>query len=146
MQTSYVGDIVNISEKQQSAQLILQLYDLRREEKMRQSRDWWFLFSPKSVEDIHKAMASPDSWKMRQAVGYWETAAAIVNNGAIDETMFHESNGEFLLLYVKVQPFLAELRKSDPRLLVQVEKLIMHMPDHEKKLEGVRQMLARFGM
>jgi hypothetical protein len=135
---------MNTSEKQESAKLILQLYDLRREERMRQSRDWWFMFNPTSASDFMTAMMQPDNWKMRQAIGYWEMTAGIVNHGAIDEAMFHDTNGEFLLIYAKVQPFLAELRKQDPKMLAQVEKMVMRMPDHEQKLEGVRQMLAKF--
>jgi hypothetical protein len=135
---------MNTLEKQESAKIILQLYDLRREEKMRESRNWWFMFNPQSVADFQAAMSQPDNWKMRQAIGYWEMVAGLVNHGAIDEAMFHDTNGEFLLMFAKTEPFLADLRKHDARLMVQMEKMVMRIPDAAQKLEGVRQMMAQW--
>jgi hypothetical protein len=128
----------------ESAQLILQIYDLRREDKMRESRDWWWQFNPKSAEDIMKAMGGPDGWKMRQSVGYWEMVCALVNHGAIDEQMFLDTNSEFLFIFAKAQPFLEDVRKADPTLLAQMEELIMRDPDADEKLESLRKKMIEW--
>jgi len=132
---------MDIEEKQESAKLILQLYELRREQKMRESRDWWFGFNPKSIQDVMSAIMSPDGWKLRQAMGYWEMAAALVNHGVIDAQMFYDTNGEHLYLFVKLQPFLKEMRAAQPNTLLQLEKLILGMPDAEKTIASVRQQI-----
>ncbi len=116
------------------AQLILQLYDLRREAEMRRARHWWtFEFSPLSVEDFMKVLRAAGSQEnnwMRQVAGYWSMAASFVFSGALNEELFLQPavSGEMFVMFAKVYPFLAELRKevSDPELFLQVEKVIMH--------------------
>ncbi len=45
--------------KQAEAELILKLYDLRREDTMRKARDWYFRdFNPTSLADVNAAMFS----------------------------------------------------------------------------------------
>src|SRR5689334_23082502 len=101
-----------MSDKYQSADLILKLYDLRREEKMRIAREWFIGFMPESAQDIAGALVSPEtSSKFRQAISYWDMAASMVNHGAIDEEMFRDANGEYLMFFAKIEPFLAELRE-----------------------------------
>ncbi len=126
--------------KYESAKLILELYDLRREEKMREARSWWFTFKPKNLDDFHAAYKGPDSAKLRMVIGYWDMAAALVNHGAIEESMFFDTNGEFWFTFAKLQPFLADIRKTQPTLLVQLETLIMKMPGAHEKLEKIRTM------
>src|SRR5437667_12349940 len=81
-------------EKYESAKLILELYDLRREATMRKARDWFFRFNPTSVEEIRAVVMSEYSGYYRMVTSYWDMAAALVNHGAIDEQMFNEANGE----------------------------------------------------
>ena len=127
--------------KFESAKLILELYELRREDKMRDARTWWYMFKPKTVEDVHKVFTSPDSSKFRMVMGYWDMAAALVNHGAIDKDMFFDTNGEFLHMFAKLEPLLPELRKNEPSLLLQLEKLIRTMPNIDERLAKTR---ARF--
>jgi len=129
--------------KYESADLILRLFDLRRESKLRESRDWWNKFKPKNVDDIKKAAYGPDSLKYRMTVGYWEMAAALVNHGAIEEPMFFDTAGEYLFIYAKLQPFLKEIREVEPTAFLNVEKLIKKMPDSEKKLEHIRSIIEK---
>jgi hypothetical protein len=78
-----------MGDPQKSAELIMQLYDLRREEKMREARNWFISFFPESVEDIMKAMIDEaTSGKYRMVTTYWDMAASFVIRGAIDEEMF----------------------------------------------------------
>lgn len=128
--------------KYESAKLILELYDLRRESKLREARDWWFMFKPKTMDDINAAYKSPDSAKFRMVMGYWDMALALVNHGAIDETMFNDTNGEFWLMFAKMQQFLPEIRKTQSYVLVNTEKFIMKQTDAQKKLDHYR---AAFG-
>ncbi len=133
--------------KVESADLILKLYDLRREEKMREARNWMVGFFPNSVQDIMKVMIDPQtSAYYRQAITYWDMAASFVIHGAIDEAMFNDANGEHIILFSKVEPFLTELRETlgSPRYLYNLETLIMRMPNAKEMLEQRREMMKRW--
>jgi hypothetical protein len=115
------------------AQLIMQLYDLRREPEMRKARHWWVAeFWPQSVDDILKvtgALGSQENNWLRQVGGYWSMAAAFVLQGALNEELFIQPavSGEMMFVYAKVQPFLKELREKmgDPNMFGNIEKVIM---------------------
>jgi hypothetical protein len=115
------------------AQLIMQLYDLRREAEMRKARHWWVAdFWPQSVEDFMKvsgAMGSQENNWLRQVGGYWSMACAFVIQGALNEELFIQPavSGEMMLVFGKVQPFLKELREKmgDPHMFGNLEKVIM---------------------
>jgi hypothetical protein len=113
------------------AQVILQLYDLRREPEMRKARAWWLgEFWPETVEDFMKVSAAmrtqENSW-LRQVSGYWEMAASMAVHGAVSSDLFLEPSfsGEMFLVFAKLNPFLKELReKASPTMLRNVEQLI----------------------
>src|SRR5580704_4284804 len=114
------------------AQLIMQLYDLRREAEMRKARNWWIgEFWPQSADDFVKvagaAGAKENDW-LRQVSGYWSMAASFVLHGALSEQLFIQPavSGEMFLLFAKVHPFLKELREKtgDPHLFGNIEKVI----------------------
>jgi hypothetical protein len=98
------------------AQLILQLYDLRREAEMRKARSWWFgEFFPDSADDYLKigtAMGTQENNWLRQVSGYWGMAASFVLSGVLNEDMFLQPavSGEMFLILAKVHPFLKDLR------------------------------------
>jgi hypothetical protein len=132
--------------KAESADLIIKLYELRREATMREARVWMMGFSPQSAQDVMKAMMDPNSSAyFRMVISYWDMAASFVNHGAIDEDMFNEVNGEGILVFAKVQPFLAELREGmgNPLFLSRLESWIMRMPDAAAMLEQRRAMIKR---
>lgn len=113
------------------AQVILKLYNLRREAEMRKARAWWLgEFWPKSVEDFTKvsaAMGTQENNWLRQVSGYWEMAASLAVHGAVSSDLFLEPSfsGEMFFLFAKVNPFLKELReKISPTMLRNVEQLI----------------------
>jgi len=135
-----------IMSKAESAELILKLYELRREPTMREARNWILTFFPESAADVMQAMISPDtSAYYRMVVSYWDMAASLVNHGAIDEEMFADSHGEHIMVFSKIEPFLAELRETmgSPKMLASLEKLIMKMPDAKEMLVGRREMMKR---
>jgi hypothetical protein len=110
------------------AQLILQLYDLRREAEMRKARSWFAsTFSPQSYEDINKTIGGPaqESAWFRQVLGYWEMAAALVNHGTLNEDLFFDTSGEMWFLLAKIQPFLQDYREktNSPNAFKIVENL-----------------------
>ena len=116
------------------AQLIMKLYDLRREAEMRKARNWWVVeFWPQNADDCMKvvgAMGSEENNWLRQVGGYWSMAASFVLQGALNEEMFIQPavSGEMYFLFAKVHPFLKELREKlgDPNFLGTIEKVINH--------------------
>src|SRR6266511_3150155 len=101
--------------KPEDALVILKLYEIRSEALMRQARAWFFAeFAPKSGLDILGLMQSgeKESAFYRMVSSHWEVAAALVNNGGIDEKLFLEANSEHLVVFAKLQPFVAEIRET----------------------------------
>jgi hypothetical protein len=133
--------------KAESADLILKLYELRREEKMREARNWIIPFFPESAAEVMKAMVSAEtSAYFRMITSYWDMAASFVNHGAIDEEMFADANSEHIIVFSKVEPFLEEVRASlnNPKFLSNLEKLIMKMPDAKQLLATRRELMKRW--
>ncbi|MCU1327935.1 MAG: hypothetical protein JWN34_3305 [Bryobacterales bacterium] len=122
----------------ESAQLILTLYDQRREETLRKARDFFLTFDPQSLEDYTAAMMGPQGAYLRQVVSYWDMAASLVRNKAIDEKMFADANGEFIVVFGKVEPFLPQLREmfGNPNFLSNLEWLTLGLPDARNRIDG----------
>ena len=132
-----------MSTKYESADLILKLYDLRREATMREARQWMASFNPDSAQDVLDVLMGERSAHFRQVMSYWDMAAALVLNGAVDEQMFDDANGEHLFYFAKIEPYLEELRaKLGPasRLVPHLERLVTSKPDAKVRLEQLRQM------
>ena len=129
--------------KHHDADLILKLYDLRREEVMRTARTWFFTFNPKSIEDFVDVMTGDNSAYYRMVVSYWDMAASLVNNEAIDEQMFNDANGEHLFVFAKVEPFLPELRAmyKNPQYLGHLEKVVRRIPNIDERLANMRERM-----
>jgi hypothetical protein len=77
---------------------------------------------------------------------YWDMACALVNNGAIDEDLFNQTNGEHIFVYMKVEPVLAEIRTmfDNPDFLKNLEALVKRIPNIEQRLPAMRERMARF--
>ncbi|MDQ3180990.1 MAG: hypothetical protein M3Q33_10770 [Acidobacteriota bacterium] len=133
--------------KAESAELILKLYDLRREATMREARNWIISFFPESAADVMQAIMNPEtSAYYRMVVSYWDMAASFVNHGAIDEEMFADAHGEHFVVFSKIEPFLPELREimGNPNILGNLEKLIMRQPNAEERLAKSRESMKRW--
>ena len=135
--------------KPNDALAILKLYEIRSEERMRQARAWFFTeFHPRSGLEILALMQSGEKQSAfyRMVSSHWESAAAIVNNGGIDERMFLEANTEHLVVFAKLQPHIAEIRETigEPDYLAQLERLVMKAENVEKKLENRRRLIERW--
>lgn len=134
-----------MSKEYESAQLILKLYDLRREETMRKARDWFFAFNPDTFEQLMEGARGEHNAYYRMVTSYWNMAASFVNNGAIDERLFTEANGEQNFVFAKIQPFIPQIRETlgQPNYLSHLEQLVMRQPDAEQKLPQLREMSRR---
>jgi len=132
--------------KQEDANLILKLYDLRREATMREARNWMFTFNPTSVQDVIDVLLGEHSGHYRMVISYWDMAAAMVNNGAIDEELFNETNGEHLFVYSKIEPVIEEVRAmfGNPDFLRNLETLVKRIPDSEQKIISMRERMKKF--
>ena len=130
-----------MSDAYHSADLILKLYDLRREPTMRQARQWFITFNPDTADDMIAVMRSGDSAYFRMVTSFWDMAAAFVNNGAIDEKIFNDSNAEHIVVFAKVEPLLADYRAKmqAPTFLVQLEQLAMRLPNAKERLAATRE-------
>ena len=131
--------------KHHDADLILKLYELRREKTMREARQWFFTFNPQGTKDFMDVLTSDKSGFFRMVTSYWDMAASFVNNGALDAQMFNDANGEHLFVYAKLEPFLPALREEsgNPDYLAHLEKVVKAIPDHETKLTNIRERIAK---
>jgi len=95
--------------------LILRLYDMRREEKLRAARAWFVTnFKPKNMEDVNK-LAAPGSdanAQFRQAVSYWDMVASFITAGVLNEELFFQSHRELLLFWMRMKPIANEARAA----------------------------------
>ncbi len=129
------------------AQIIMQLYELRREDEMRKARNFISSeFWPESAEDtlrIARAYPSPENTWLRQVTTYWEMAASFVMRGALHEDLFFDSSGEMYCVFAKFRPFLPEIRQKLPYFLLTVERVIMNTQEGRDRLERLEKRLAR---
>jgi hypothetical protein len=103
------------------ADLLLKIYDLRREAAMRESRnainrDYW----PRSAEEALDVLRHdhPLNRAWRQTTGYWEMVYSMARHGVIHAEFLVENNGEGLYLFARAEPYLADLRTAtSPRTL-----------------------------
>ena len=130
----------------QDADLIIKLYDLRRDETMRKARNYFvFEFFPKSVDDVKEILTNIQEYPeqnayFRQVISYWEMAAAMVNHGSIDQALFFDTNGEFFGVWAKIGDFIEDLRAAfGPQFLINLEKLISAAPDGAKRVQTLKE-------
>jgi hypothetical protein len=98
----------------EQGQLQLQIYDLRREAKLRQARDWFSQsFFVDSFEDFQRVapFGSQEGTYVFMILGYWEQACAFLNKGLLHEELFFETSGEFFGVWERVKPAVAKMRE-----------------------------------
>jgi hypothetical protein len=121
----------------ESAQLNLQLFDLRREPVLREARAWFVIeFNPESFADFVSAVSGDRNASFRMVLGYWDMAASMVTTSAIDGDAFRAAHGEIFATFSKIQPFLAEMRSAsgEPEFCKHMEAVVMAAPDAETTL------------
>jgi hypothetical protein len=135
--------------------LMLRLYDIRREPRLREARDWYMRnFKPTSLEDVTNVAApnSQESAFMRMVLSYWDMVANIVNRGLIDEEFFFESTGEQWIVWERVKPIVAGWRAMfrNPQAFARLEEHAKRLEAWREKnapgsTEAMRQMMAAMG-
>ena len=107
------------------ANLILRLYELRREETMRKARAWFFGYNPNTLQDAEKAapMGSQENAYVRMVTSYWDMAASFVTKGVLNEELFLDTQGEALVVWEKVRAIVPAMRQaySMPNYLANLE-------------------------
>jgi hypothetical protein len=121
------------------ANLLLRLYEMRREEKMREARAWFVAnFKPKSMADIQQLCppGSENNARMRMVSTYWDMAASFVTAGVLNADLFYANNREMLLVAIRLRPVLAEIRAAykDPTFLANLETVAQQYSDHLNKV------------
>lgn len=125
------------------AQLIVQLYDLRRESEMRKARAWWTTeFFPETADDFLKvawAMGTQENAWLRQVSGYWGLVSSFVINGVLKERLFLTPgfSGELFLIYAQIHPFMKELRQklNDDQAFQEIETAVTRTQWGRDRLE-----------
>jgi len=137
-----------VSTPHQSAELILKLYDLRRETKMREARQWFMGFTPESADELIETLRGPNSANFRMVATYWDMAASLVLNGAIEEQMFHDANAEHIAVFSKIEHVLAAYREKSglPHYLKHLEHLVMKIPNAKERLRATRERLKALAL
>ena len=132
--------------KHKDAELILRLYELRRDPVMREARNWFLTFNPDSVDDIKAAIFSDKGGYYRMVTTYWDMACSFVSSGALDEDMFNDANMEHVVVFSKVQPFIGELREffGSPNSLKHLEKVVMRKDNAEVMLATMRERFKAY--
>src|SRR6185436_501470 len=128
------------------AELILKLYDLRREAAMRQARsDIFAKFVPKTYDEFIAATRGdhPLNTAYRMVSSYWEMAAGLAKHGALHLDLLAENCGEGLFMFAKAQPHLERLRKEvAPTAYVNMEWVVTHSKEAARRLEITKKRLA----
>lgn len=129
------------------AELILKLYELRRESVMREARASMVTFSPKSLDDVLalvNAFGTKEQAYFRQVAGYWEMAASLVNRGALNRELALDNFQEMFFVYAKVAPYIEEYRQKmgQPGAFRQVQQLIESSEETKQRLADMQKMQA----
>lgn len=128
----------------ESALLNLKLFELRREPVLREARDWFLWeFNPATFAEFVPLVSGTRNASFRMVLGYWDMAASLVTNGAIDGDAFRAAHGEIFATFSKVQPFLEDLRAAshEPDFCKHIEAVVLAAPDAETILTRRREAI-----
>ena len=129
------------------AELVLKLYDLRRESVMREARSWMATFNPKSIDDVVVVMsnfASKENAYMRQVCGYWEMVAAFIVHGTLNADLAYDTLGEMYFVYAIMQPVVEEFRKKfhAPEFFKNVQQVVESTQKGRERVAQIQQRRA----
>jgi len=132
--------------------LILKLYEMRREEKMRAARAWFFAnFKPKTMAEYQQlcpAGSEPNAFA-RQVTSYWDMAASFVTSGVLNDELLYQNNRELLFVWMRLEPIIGEVRGAfkDPNYMKNLETVAKGFIDYLNRAnpETVQAFKARVG-
>ena len=129
--------------------LILRLYEIRREEKLRAARAWFVAnFKVKTVAEL-MTLAAPGTEAnayFRQATSYWDMVASFITSGVLNRELFFQSGRELLLTWLRLKPIIEEYRTVNkaPKMYANLEAVANAFADHMGK-ESFETFAARVG-
>jgi hypothetical protein len=132
------------------AQVIMQLYDLRREPEMRKARAWFGgEFNPTTTDELMaliQDMRSDGNRYFRMVTSYWEMAATMALHGAVNEELFLDTQAEMFFVMAKLAPVLQGMREKmgSPDAMGRCETLINKSEASKKKLAVFIERVAKF--
>lgn len=139
-----MGDVTH-----EQANLLLRLYELRRETRMREAREWFFAnFRPTSLEEMITLapLGSSADASVRMVLSYWEMVASIVNRGLIDEEFFFENTGEQWVVWGRIKALVPAIRERsmNPHQYANLEKHVTRFEAwREKRAPGSGEAFRR---
>src|SRR5579862_1792650 len=132
----------------QDAELILKLYDLRRETVIRKARDFMTSqFWPQNYGEFKAVVTAfgteQNAW-FRQIWTYWDMACSLVLNRTVNEDLFFDTNGEPYFLYAKFKPFIEQARKdlNNPDFMAHVEQLVTKSAEGRERVKRLEARIA----
>jgi hypothetical protein len=143
-----MGEVTN-----EQVNLMLRLYEERREPRLREAREWFSAnFHVQDADDLMRVCppGSPGNAFMRMVLTYWEMVASIVNRGLIDEEFFFENSGEQWAVWEQVKPVIGAWRTmfSSPKFLANLEEQVKRIEAWREKRnpgsnDAIRKMMAQ---
>jgi hypothetical protein len=129
--------------------LMLRLYDIRREPRLREAREWFIQsFHPPSPEEAMKLCppGSTENAFLRMVVSYWDMVASIVNRGLIDEDLFFENSGEQWVVWENLKPIVGAWRQmfNNPHIFENLEKHVARLDAwREERAPGTTESMRK---
>ena len=122
----------------EQAQLHLEIYDLRREAKLRQARDWFAKnFIVNNADDVFRIapFGTETGAFFGMVIGYWEQACALLNYGLLHEDLFFETSGEFFGVWEQVKPVVPQFREQfkNKQVLTHLERVAQRFETWSEK-------------
>lgn len=118
------------------AQIVMQLFDLRRESEMRKARKFFaeVQFNPGGgMPEVLTNFGTQENAWMRQVLSYWEYASSLVLRGCVNRDLFMDWGGEIIFVYLKMKPFIKGIRDmAGPEFMQYTEKLLSSTPELRK--------------
>jgi hypothetical protein len=132
------------------ADIVMKLYDLRREAEMRKARNWYANADFSSWEAVQKVMmgwGTPENAWLRQNLTYWENAASLVLRGVVNQDLFFDWNGEILFTFVKIKPYLKQIRgaSGNDEFMEKTEKLFNSTSALKKRVVWMEAQFKKWG-
>ena len=126
------------------ANLLLRLYELRREEKLRAARHWFlFEFTPGSWSQLRDGYFTGEEHDnyVRMVGPYWDMVCALVQQGVMNKDLFYSTNSEHLAVWTKIKPWVEEARQErhNPLLYRHLEEIV------EDTMQWRTRQMAKYG-
>ena len=122
----------------EDANLLLRLYELRREDKLRQARDWFNKnFHANNLEELSKIcpLGSQENAYLRMVSSYWDMAASFVTSGVLQRELFMQNSREMLFVWIRMSDVVPAMREAqkNPEIARNIETLANAMIEQEKQ-------------